>query len=421
METESPYNEAPPAYQLQPMRRRKPWLLWLIILLALGGGAYWVFGGASKSSNEKGGVESKADGKRGPQSTPVVSVVTTARADIPVYLDGLGTIQAYNNVTVHAQVDGQLLALNFTEGQEVKAGDVLAQIDPRLYQAAYDQAVANQKKDAATLENAKRDLERYAGLGNAIAQQTVDTQKSSVSQAAATVAADAAAVASAKTQLSYTTITAPIDGRTGIRNVDVGNIIKAGDTNGIVTITQVKPISVLFSLPQQVLPQLMTAQQKGTVTVLATDAQGKVLDTGALVLVDNQIDQATGTVKLKATLPNESLALWPGAFTNVRLLADTMVNALYIPAAAIQRGPNSTYVFIFNPADHSVKMQDVEVALNEDQVAVITKGLSDGDQVVTDNAGKLTDGSKVALPGETPSPADKKTDKKEAGGAPPAP
>ena len=303
---------------------------------------------------------------------------------------------------VHAQVDGQLLRINFAEGQEVAAGDRLAEIDPRLFQAAYDQAVANTARDAATLANARRDLERYAGLGNAIAQQTVDTQRATVRQAEATVAADRAAAASAKTQLGYTRIVAPIPGRTGLRQVDAGNIVHPGDTNGIVTIAQLQPISVLFSLPQQDLPKVAAATARGPVAVLATDADGKVLDSGALALVDNAIDQSTGTVRLKATLPNASRALWPGAFTNVRLLSDVLHNALYIAAAAVQRGPDGTFVYVFDPKTHKVALRKVTVALTEDQVAVIGQGLGDGDQVVVDNAGKLNDGMTVALPGETP-------------------
>ena len=349
--------------------------------------------------------------KKGGAPTPIVGVGSVGRADVPIYLDALGTIQAYNLVTVHAQVDGQLLRVNFNEGQEIAAGAVLAEIDPRLFQAAYDQAVANTARDAATLANAKLDLTRYASLGNAIAQQTVDTQRATVRQAEATVAADRAAAASAKTQLGYTRIVAPISGRTGIRQVDVGNIVHPGDTNGIVTIAQLQPISVLFSLPQQDLPKIVAATARGTVAVLATDADGKVLDTGTLALVDNTIDQATGTVRLKATLPNDNQSLWPGAFTNVRLLADVLQNALYVAAAAVQRGPDGTFVYVFDPATHKVALRNVTVALTEDQVAVISQGLNDGDQVVTDNSGKLNDGMTVALPGETPARGDANTDK----------
>lgn len=385
-----------------PHRRGRKLLWWLLLLGLVVGGWYWF------AHRDSSGTDANADkqshggyggGRGGPGGgqTPTVAVATVGRANVPVYLDALGTIQAFNTVTVHAQVDGQLLRVLFNEGQDVKAGDLLAQIDPRVYQAAYDQAAANVKRDQATAANAKQDLARYAGLGNAIAQQTVDTQRATLKQAEATAAASAAAAASAKTQLDYTQVTAPIDGRTGIRQVDIGNIVHPADTNGIVVITQLQPISVVFSLPQQALPQLATAQANGQVTVEAVDSDNKVLDTGTLVLVDNQVDQATGTVKLKATLPNPGHKLWPGAFANVRLLANTLQNALYVPAAAVQRGPNATYVFLYNPADQTVKMRGVTVAQSEDQVAVISEGLKDGDQVVTDNAGKLNDGMKVAV------------------------
>lgn len=377
-------------------RARRRWAILIAVLALLGWLALGHGGKEAGPGGGKGGMR---------MQTPIVTLTPAARRDVPVYLDGLGTVQASNTVTVHAQIDGQLQEIAFAEGQDVKTGDVLAKIDPRTFKAAYDQAVAAKGRDVAQLENAKRDLERYASLGDAISAQTTDTQRATVRQLAATVASDQAAIDSAKTQLGYTTITSPIDGRTGLRQVDVGNIVHPGDANGIVVVTQLQPIAVLFSLPQQDLQQITTEQAKNEadskLTVLATDAAGKTIDTGTLELIDNQIDQGTGTIKLKALLPNEQRQMWPGGFVNVRLLLKTLPNALTVPAPAVQHGPQGTYVFLFNDADKTVKMQPVTVLQSADEIAVITEGLKDGDRVVTDGAGKLQDGAKVALPDTT--------------------
>ncbi|HET9688525.1 MAG TPA: efflux RND transporter periplasmic adaptor subunit, partial [Pseudolabrys sp.] len=304
-------------------------LILIVILAAL----YYVFGGPAAQQRRAGRFAAE-----GPVPVLVASVT---RADVPVYLDAVGTIRALNTVTVRPQVDGKLLSVNFKEGDDVKKSDVLAKIDPVIYQAQLDQAIAKKAQDEAQLANSKIDLERYEKLAAtaAINKQQADTQRALVAQNTALVQADQAAIDNAWAMLGYTTITAPLDGRTGIRMVDEGNLVRAADVNSaIVVITQVRPISVLFNLPQQELPQLNAAVAKGPLSVEAqrsdTDA---VIDRGLLKVVDNQVDQTTGTVKLKAEFPNTDLQLWPGQFVNVRLLIDTLKQVVVIPTGAVQR------------------------------------------------------------------------------------
>ena len=370
----------------KPRRRARWWII--LLLVAIGGGLYLLL--HSTGTTDKNGA------KR-PQAS--ITVAATARKDIPVYLAGLGTVQAFNTVTVHSQVDGQLMAIKFREGQMVHAGDVLAQIDPRTFKAQYDQAIANKARDNALLTNARLDLKRYENLGDSVARQVLDTQRATVHQLEATVNADAAAAENAKAQLSYTTIASPIDGRTGIRQVDVGNIVHPGDASGLVVVTQLEPISVIFSLPQQNLEAInaqLNQPSSLVVEALASDNH-TVNDSGVLELVDNQIDQTTGTIKLKATFPNKSHLLWPGGFTNVRLLLSTQSAALTVPVVAIQHGPQGAYVFVYQPADGTVAVKQVTVGIVQDQDAVISDGLADDDQVVTDGMAKLQDKSHVIL------------------------
>ena len=368
--------------QVKAFFTSKPFL----ILLALGIGYWLFFAGSSGKDRKKHDIP--------------VTVASAQRKDVPIYLNGLGTVQAYNTVTIHSQIDGRLEELPFKEGQDVHVGDILAKIDPRTYQAQYDQAVANKAKDAASLENAKRDLARYMTLGKSVSDQTRDTQRSTVSQLEAAVAADQAAVDNAKALLSYTIITAPIDGRTGIQQVNVGNIVHAGDATGLVVLTQLQPISVIFSLPQQnlsIINEQLSA--KKTLAVTAMDADNKtVIDTGTLELVDNQIDQNTGTIRLKSTFPNANYSLWPGGFTNVRLLVTERKGAMVIPAAAVQVGPKNSYVFLYKADDNTVSMHPVKVGMTQDMEAIIDDGINEGDQVVTDGMAKLQEGSKVSLP-----------------------
>src|SRR5436190_13028278 len=283
-------------------------------------------------------------GRFGNPDGPVPVLAAEAQvADVPVYLDGVGTTRALNMVTVHSQVDGTLVSVNFREGQDVKAGDVLARIDSRTYQAQLDQAAAKKALDEAQLANARLDLERYTNLikTNAINRQQLDTQRALVAQLEAQVRLDQGAIDNAQTYLNYCTITAPISGRVGIRLVDEGNLVHASDPTGIVILTQIKPISVLFTLPQQQLRQVNRAFAKAPLSALATESDSKnVLDRGSLQVVNNQVDQTTGTVQLKAEFPNADLQLWPGQFVNIRLLIDTLRQVVVVPTASVQRGPN---------------------------------------------------------------------------------
>lgn len=333
----------------------------------------------------------------GPDGRPVaVTVAHVARRDMPIYLDAIGTVQAYNTVTVRSRVDGELVEVLFKEGQDVQAGDVLAQIDPRTYRAQYEQALATRDKDTAQLEAARRDLARYVSLGDRVTGQSVDTQRALVRQLEATVRADEAAASNARTMLSYTVITAPIGGRTGMRLVDRGNIVRASDATGLVTLTQVQPISVVFTLPQQSLAAVNERlRQDGKLQVSAFQPETRILaDTGELELVDNQIDQTTGTIKLKAVMPNAERKLWPGGFVNVRLLLSVRRDGLVVPAQAVQRGPQGTYVFAVKE-DRTVEMRSVKVAAVEAGQALVEEGVADGDTVVVEGTAKLQPGARI--------------------------
>lgn len=325
--------------------------------------------------------------------------------DVPVYLDGLGTVQAFNTVTVHTRVDGELQQVLFTEGQEVTAGGALAVIDPRPFQAALDQAIAKKAQDEAQLANAKVTLARNTDLLNkkVIAQADFDASKYSVDQFQAAVQADEAAIENARTQLDYTQIKSPIDGRTGVRLVDVGNIVHAADAGGIVVITQMHPISVVFTLPEQSLQAILNeGGANGGLHVTALDRGNTTpLDEGTLAVVDNEIDQTTGTVKLKATFPNADLKLWPGKFVNARLVLTTKKNAIVVPASVVQRGPQGSYAYVIK-SDKTVEMRPIKVAQTEASVAMIDDGLKADEQVVVDGQYKLQPGAHVEL--TTPPP-----------------
>jgi multidrug efflux system membrane fusion protein len=332
-----------------------------------------------------------------PPAIPVDTVVAR-RADVPVYLRGLGTVQAYNSVTVHSRVDGELVKIAFAEGQDVKAGDVLAQIDPRPLQAALDEAAAKLAQDQAQLANAQLDLARDEALGQRqfATRQSVDTQSALVRQLTAAIKGDEAAVENAKVQLGYATIASPIDGRVGIRLVDQGNIIHASDANGIVVINQLRPISVVFTLPEENLPAINKAMAAGRLTVRATSRDEKEqYGEGALELVDNQIDPSTGTIRLKATFPNASLTLWPGQFVNARLLLRTETNVVTVPSDAVERGAQGLYAYVVRP-DATVAAQPLKVGQISDGVAVVEDGIAAGQRVVTAGQYRLQPGVKVA-------------------------
>jgi multidrug efflux system membrane fusion protein len=330
-----------------------------------------------------------------------VRVAKAVTADVPIYLDGIGTVQALNTVSIHAQVDGTLMEVRFREGQDVQAGDVLARIDPRTYQAAYDQAVGKQEQDQANLENARRDLARYEKLARtqyATAQQA-DTQRSTVAQLEAQVRQDQAQIDSAKTNLSFTTIKAPFAGRLGIRQVDPGNVVHAADTTPVTVLTTLKPIYVVFTLPQQTLPDVSAAMARGHPKVLVLPQNGdntQVIDTGEAAVLDNQVDSNTGTIKLKAIFKNDALKLWPGAFVNVRLSVDVLHGVTTVPAAALQRGPAGAFLFVLD-GEGQAHRRTVIVPHQDENVAVISSGLKPGDTVVTDGASRLTEGAKVKV------------------------
>lgn len=326
--------------------------------------------------------------------------------DMPIYLDGLGTVQAFNTVVVHSRVDGQLQQVRFSEGQNVKTGDLLAVVDPRPFQAALDQAIAKKAQDEAQLANAKVVLERNTDLlkKKVIAEQDFDASKYSTDSLQAAVQADQAAIENARTQLDYTQIKSPIDGRTGVRLVDVGNIVHASDQTGIVVITQLHPISVVFTLPEQDLQEILNqGGANGGLKVLALDrGNTSTLDEGALAVVDNEIDPTTGTVKLKATFPNDDLKLWPGKFVNARLILTTRKDATVVPSSVVQRGPQGTYAYLIKP-DKTVEMRSVKVSQTEGDLALVDEGLEPGEQVVVDGQYKLQPGAHVEL--TTPQPA----------------
>jgi multidrug efflux system membrane fusion protein len=362
-----------------------------ITLLILGGLGYIGWTAFQQKQATKGG---------GRPDLPVPVLATTPRImDVPVYLDGVGTVRALNTVTVRSQVDGKLIAINFTEGQDVKKGDVIGEIDPAIYQAQYDQAVAKKAQDEAQLANQRLDLIRYQQLAasNAGSKQQADTQRALVAQQEALTNADQAAIDNAQATLSYTKIVAPLSGRAGLRQVDQGNIIHASDATGLVVITQLQPIAVQFSLPQQQIMRVNAASAKGA---LAVDVFGNdgltVVDSGKLTGIDNQVDPTTGTLKLKAEFPNGGFQLWPGQFVNIRLKVETISQALVVPTSAVQRGPVGAFSYVIGDGD-IVAAKPVTVTQQNETQAVIASGLSANDRVVTTGFANLSDGAKVIV------------------------
>jgi multidrug efflux system membrane fusion protein len=328
-----------------------------------------------------------------------VDAATVERRDVPGYLEGLGTVQAFYTVKVTARVDGTLDTVAFTEGETLKKGQLLAQIDPRPFKAALDQALAQRAKDEAQLANARRDMDRYMELApqDLASKQTVDTQRATVSVAEATLKGDDATIENARTQLSYTTIIAPINGRTGIRQVDPGNIVHATDTTGIVVMTQLQPISVMFTLPEDEVPKMTEALARGTTSVVALARDdGTVLDSGTVALLDNQIDQTSGTIRVKATFPNTRQRLWPGEFVSARVLVNMHKQALTIPAAALQRGPDGMFAYVVQ-TDSTVEVRALKVTLLDENTVIIDSGLKAGERVVTTNIYRLEPGTTVRI------------------------
>jgi membrane fusion protein, multidrug efflux system len=335
-----------------------------------------------------------------PAAPPPISVVAASvqSHDVPIYLRGVGTVIAYNNVLVRSQITGQLVKINFQQGQQVKKGDVLAVIDPSPYQAQLDQAIANRDRDQAHLKNAEIDYNRYTDLAKqkSIAQQLADSQKAIVDQLVAIIKSDEAIIESAQVNLGYTNLTSPIDGVTGIRQIDIGNIIHPTDVNGLVDVTQIEPISLIFTLPEAEFVPIQERLSQGPVTVFVDSQNGKQLDQGKLDLIDNQIVQTTGTIRLRAEFPNQKHLLWPGQLVNARLLLDTRHDGLTVPASVVQQGPQGPYAYVINP-DSSVAIRPIKVAQISEGQALIDSGLQANEQVVTDGQYKLQPGAHVTI------------------------
>ncbi len=334
-------------------------------------------------------------------AAPAVPVVASEvmRHDVPIYLRGVGTVIAYNTVVVRSQIQGQLTRIAFTEGQAVHAGDLLAEIDPRPFQAQLDQVTATRDRDRAQLVNAQANLKRYTDLGAKgwASQQLVDTQQAQVAQLQSAIKADEALIEAATVQLGYTKLTSPINGITGVRQIDIGNIIHPTDPNGLVVVTQIEPISVIFTLPETDLPRIQQQMARGPLTVLAYSQDDKIeLDRGRLALLDNEILQATGTVRLKAEFPNTAHRLWPGELINVRLQLEVRHDGLTVPASAVQQGPQGAYAYVIGP-DSTVTSRPVTVDQISGGEARIDKGLAAGEQVVVDGQYRLLPGSHVTL------------------------
>ncbi|MEP6534945.1 MAG: MdtA/MuxA family multidrug efflux RND transporter periplasmic adaptor subunit [Bryobacteraceae bacterium] len=394
-----------PAPSANPPARSK--LIWLAAIAALGIG-WWIYHGRTVLSQDKQSANSADKGREGgggrgqAQETPVAAAKARL-GNIPVYLDGLGAVNAFYTVTVRSRVDGELMSMPVREGDSIKQGELLAQIDPRPYQVQLEQAEGQMARDQALLSNARLDLARYQTLlsQDAIPKQQLDTQRALVAQYEGTVKQDQAAMDTAKLQLTYARITAPISGRIGLRLVDPGNIVHASDANGIVVITQLQPIAVLFTIPEDNLPAVRNKLRGGAtlpVQAFNRDRTVKLAD-GRLLTFDNQIDPQTGTSRLKAVFENRDSALFPNQFVNIRLLVETQHNQVLIPAVAIQRGQQGTFVYVVK-ADQTVEVRPVQLGVTEANDTSIAKGLQAGEVVVTDGSDRLQAGSKVRVRGK---------------------
>jgi len=385
------------------------WWVWVLLLVIVVGG-YWYYKGRNSQADAAAaggkGPGGAAMGAPGSFVVPVV-VATATKGDLPVFLNGLGNVTAFNTVTVRSRVDGQIVKINFVEGQNVIAGQALVEIDPRPYQVQLEQAEGQLAKDQAQLKDVQVDYERFKLLfkEGVIPKQQLDTQQAQVGTFEGAIKADNATIDNAKLQIMYSHITAPISGRIGLRLVDMGNMVHATDTNGLLVITQLQPIATLFSLPQDQLPQVMARMKKGApITVEAYDRDNTTkLATGKLLTIDNQIDTTTGTYKLKAVFDNAKNELFPNQFVNVHLLVDTKKNVVLVPTTAILRGPQGTYVFAVG-SDNKVKIHIVALAETNGNITGVSSGLNAGDVVVTDGQDKLQEGSKVE-PRQSTAPA----------------
>jgi multidrug efflux system membrane fusion protein len=405
---------------MAPRKKRRTGWIWLVLALAIGALAWYMYvpapaGGTATGKKGKGG-------KGGFGGDIPVSVAKARRGNMPEYLDGLGSVQAFYTVNVRTRVDGQLMNVAVKEGDFVKEGEIIAQVDPRPFQVMLEQAEGQMARDQALLANAETDLQRYQTLlaQDAIPKQQLDTQRALVAQYQGNIKTDQAAIDNAQLQMTYARVTAPISGRIGLRQVDPGNIVHAADANGLVIITQLQPISVLFTIPEDNLPSVLKKLRAGV--TLPVDAfnrdKSEKLSSGKLLTVDNSIDATTGTSKLKAVFDNSNNELFPNQFVNMRLLVNTLTNVLIVPEVAIQQGSSGPFVYTVDPDDLKVKVQPVQIGVEEGTDAQILKGINEGDVVVTDGTDKLQTGSKVRPSKSGPSNAPGKGRKK--GGPPKA-
>ena len=440
-----PVPEAPHRLESKAAPRRRRVWRWLFLLLLLGGGGWYAWQRGwlpflpqpqpSAAVRPAGFGPNGGPRGRGGPAVPV-STATATVGDVPIMLDALGTVQAFNTITIVPQVTGRITEVTFTEGQEVRSGDVLVRLDPRAYQAALDQAIATKAQHEAQLANARLDLQRYATLvrGQGASQQTLDTQRAAVAQLEAQVQYDQATIENAQVQLDYTVIRSPVDGRVGLRQVDIGNLVQSS-SSGIVTVTQIRPINVTFTLPQQSLPTVMQAIAAGPVQVEARLPEPAIPradrtaapanPTGTLVTLDNQVDQATGTIRLKAVFANDDERLWPGAFVNIRLQVAMLSGVNTIPLVAVQRGPDGPYAFVVQ-ADNTVEQRPLVLGIISGTQAVVQRGLRPGDRVVTSGALRLTAGATVQVAEPVRPPAEavqprRRRPQQQQGGAPPGP
>jgi multidrug efflux system membrane fusion protein len=380
---------------------------WILVALVVAGAGYY---GWQRFHGESHETASNNAQKSAPRNPVRVNIATAEKADFPVYLTSLGTVQAFNTVQVRSRVDGQIDKIAFTEGQYVKQGDLLTKIDPRPYQAALDQAKAKKEQDEANLANINLDLQRYIKLGEFATRQQLDTQRSSVSQLTAQIAADVAAIDNAQTQLDYTDIKAPISGVVGLRQVDIGNIVNASVQTAIVTITQVEPIAVIFTAPENQLPDIKNAQGATPLKTIAITTDGKrPLAEGTLAVVNNLVDSTSGTIRLKAVFENKDHALWPGQSVSTRLLVRTQKDATVVPDEAVQHGTEGLYSFVVGQ-DNKAELRKVKVSQSIDGRSVIEQGLSPGEKVIVSGQFKVAPGTLVstAVASSDPAPAQTK-------------
>lgn len=377
----------------------------LVVVIALAGGyALWHHKAAEHKSADNSHGHTAAKGQPVP-----VSIATVEKSNFPIYLTGLGTVQGFNTVVVRTRVDGQIDQIAFKEGQLVKKGDLLAHIDPRPFQAALDQAKAKKAQDQASLANANLDLQRYTKLGEFATRQQTDTQRSTVQQLTAQIAADDAAISNAQTQLDYTSIRAPIAGVTGFRQVDQGNIVNASTQTGIVTIAQIEPIAVIFTAPEEQLPQIKDALAAGSPKTIAYSTDGKrILSEGVLALINNQVDTTSGTIRLKAVFENKDHVLWPGQSVATRLLISTLENAVVVPDDAVKHGTSGLYAYIVNQ-DSKAELRKIKIGQSIDGKTVIEDGLTPGERVIVAGQYRVQPGSVVATKVADSEPSDGKT------------